>query len=411
MLFRGILTTIFVVLSVAHGAAADEHDDPGKEVVDDDTATVDTETTADPVLERQKLHVSGDLRLIADYFDIKLAEGGGIGDHEFGGRLRLRSEFGLSRHLQVGTRLAGRGFASGFDPEFVWQPDAPGSNGLESGQFTFDELFLRWSPTKQLSVTTGRIQTRFVLRSGVFARSLDRNDSNNINVTWTDGLQAVLRTRKGWETHFIMQYNSADGSGSIRRGQLDFGDRDSRVTYFGAVQNFQPWGPVVQRTLDVSYLPKSLLVDGNTSGRREDYWAIVGRLAMRWPQRATGPRIRGGIELGYAPNTPSSTALNLDEAVDGVAWNIVVSLMDFVPKNSIAVNYGRIDAGWMLSPHFRPNEETVELRYQWRPDNFPLIEARVRWRQDLDRELDSLQRSRVVDGFIRLTAQFDVFQR
>ena len=317
----------------------------------------------------------------------------------------------MTRNLHVGTRLAGRGFASDFDPEFLWQPDAPGPAGLQSGQFTFDELYALWTPVDKLSVAAGRIQTRFVLRSGVFARSLDRNDSNNVNVTWTDGAQATYRADNGWETHFVMQYNSSDGSGSIRRGQLDFSDRDSRVTYFGALQSFRQWGPVVQRTLDVSYLPKSLATDGLTSSLREDYWAIVGRLAMRWPQRATGTRVRGGIELGYAPNTPSPAAANLDESVDGVAWNVVVSLMDFAPNHSIAVNYGQTGAGWLLSPHFRQNEESTEIRYQWRPKNFPLIEARIRLRRDLVLESDAVQKSRTVDGFVRLTWQFNVFSR
>ena len=32
---------------------------------------------------------------------------------------------------------------------------------------------------------------------------------------------------------------------------------------------------MVQRALDVNYLPASLLVDGQVDGRLEDYWAIV----------------------------------------------------------------------------------------------------------------------------------------
>ncbi len=381
------------------------------EELDDDTATVDTETTADYTPERDRLRVSGDVRLLADYFDINFRDGEGLGDSEFAGRLRLKGEVGLTPWLRLGTRLAGRGLASDFDPEFVWQPDAPGPNGLMSGQFSFDELFMLWSRSEKFSIAAGRIQTRFVLRSGVFARSLDRNDSNNVNVTWTDGVQATFRADNGWESHFVMQYNAADGSGSIRRGQLDFSNRDSRWTYFAAVQSFRALGPFVQRTIGVSYLPKSLATNGATESFREDYWGIVGRLATRWPQRASGPRARGGIELGYAPNTPTSAATNLAESVDGFAWNVVVSLMDFAPNHSIAINYGQTEAGWLLSPHFRPNEESTELRYQWRPGNFPLIEARIRVRRDLERELDADRRSRAVDAFVRMTWQFEVLER
>ena len=381
------------------------------EETDDDTAQVDTETTADILEERDKLRMTGDIRLLVDYFDINFRGGEGLGDHDVAGRFRLRSQFGLSRDLHVGVRLAGRGFASNFDPEFIWQPDAPGPSGLRSGQFTFDELYALWARGDHLSVALGRIQTRFVLRSGVFARSLDRNDSNNVNVTWTDGAQATYRADNGWNTHFILQYNADEGPGSIRRGQLDYSDSDSRVTGFAAVENLTPWGPVVQRAIDVTYMPASLLTDGSETGRRDDYWAFVGRLAMRWPQRDTGTRVRGGIEFGYAPNTPTPAAANLGTAIGGVAWNVVVSLMEFVPRHSIAINYGQTDAGWLLSPHFRQNEESTEIRYQWRPDNLPLIEARIRVRRDLDQELDAIRKGRTVDAFVRLTGQFDLFQR
>ena len=377
---------------------------------DDDTAVVDTETTADPVLERDKLKVTGDVRFLLDYFDIDFRDGNGLGDSDFAGRVRLRSQFGLTHDLRLGARLAGLGLASGFDPEFIFQPDAPGG-GLESGQFTFDELYALWTRGDHLSIAAGRIQTRFVLRGGVFARSLDRNDSNNVRVTWTDGVQATYRADNGWTGNFILQYNGKNGPGSVRRSPLDFSDPASRVSWFAALQSLEQKGPIVQRTLSVSYLPQSLRVDGLSSERREDYWVFTGRLALRWPQKATGTRVRGGVELGYAPTTPSSVGANLDRSADGLAWNVVVSLMDFAPNHNIAVNYGQTGAGWLLSPHFAPNEESTELRYQWRVRPAVLIEARLRVREDLVRESDAVRRSRVVDAFVRLTSSFDVFQR
>ncbi|MCZ6771234.1 MAG: hypothetical protein O7G83_04495, partial [Proteobacteria bacterium] len=141
-------------------------------------------------------------------------------------------------------------------------------------------------------------------------------------------------------------------------------------------------------------------------GRREDYWAFVGRLAMRWPQRSDGPRLRVGVEMGYAPERPTPAAVEFDESVDGLAWDIALSYMDFRPSHSIGVNYGRTGAGWLISPNFRPNEEMFEVRYQWRPKNFPTVEFRVRRRQDLEQKTSAAQKRDVFDSFLRLTWQF-----
>ncbi len=156
------------------------------------------------------------------------------------------------------------------------------------------------------------------------------------------------------------------------------------------------------------HLPASLLKDGTLDGRREDYWAFVGRLAMRWPQRSNGPRLRAGIEIGYASERPTPAALELEESVDGLAWDIALSYMDFRPSHSIGVNFGRTGAGWLISPNFRLNEEMIEIRYQWRPSNFPTLELRIRWRQDIEQQIGAVQKRDVFDSFLRITWQFSV---
>ena len=130
-----------------------------------------------------------------------------------------------------------------FDPaaarpaEFVMEQASSAVNGLKGGQFTFDELYLHWFRTEQGAFAFGRLQTRFVLRGGVYAKSLDRNDSNNVNVTWTDGFHGSYRAENGWHSHLIVQRNAAEGTGSIRRGQLDFDDSKARNTYFLGFEN------------------------------------------------------------------------------------------------------------------------------------------------------------------------------
>ena len=250
-----------------------------------------------------------------------------------------------------------------------------------------------------------------MLRGGVYFKSLDRNDSNNTRITWTDGLHVTFRGDNGWRSNFILQRNVDEGTGSIRRGPLDFTDSAAKNTWFLGFENLRAWGPVVQRSLDLSYLPRSLVKDNAVDGRNVDYWGLVGRLAVRWPQRPEGLRFRGGVEMGYAPETPSRTASGFDDPgdVSGLAWNVVANAMDIRPGHSIGVNYGRTGKGWLLSPQYLPNSELLEFRYQWRPRRGPLLEARVRRQTDLDKPTEAAQERSELDFYLRLTWEFGGF--
>ncbi len=390
---------------------ADEYDAEDVDEDDDDTADYDVETTIDYTESSEGLASDGDLRAIVDYFDRDTRDGGSVSDERLGARVRLRADFGITDNVHVGARLAGTCFTDDCDPEFVLDSTTTTNNGLKGGQFTFDELYLQWFRTERGAIAFGRLQTRFVLRGGVYAKSLDRNNSNNVNVNWTDGLQATYRARNGWNSSFVLERNARDGTGSIRRGDLDFDHSSARNTYFAGFENITRWGPISQRGFDVSYFPKSLLKDGDPNGRREDYWGFVGRLMFRWPQRSAGARLRTGTEIGYAPETATSTAANLDTSVSGLAWNIVASIMDFRPRHNIGINYAQTGAGWLLSPQYRQNEELFELRYQWRPKSFALLEARVRWREELEQQIGTLQKREEFDFYLRATIEFTVKDR
>jgi hypothetical protein len=396
-----------------------EDDSPGlkgardDEDEDDDTSDIDTETTISQTESKTGLRSNGDLRPIYDYFNIDRRNGGKLIDDTAGFRARIRADFGITETVHVGARLAGSCFTDECDPDFVFDSVPDRNNGLKGGQFTLDELYFHWFRPRG-SIAFGRLQTRFVLRSGVYAKSLDRNNSNNVNVNWTDGLQAKYRAKNGWRSSLVIERNSSDGTGSIRHGPLNFDDSKARNTAFVGFENIESWGPFVQRAFDISYLPNSLLEDGLLSTNREDYWGLVGRGAWRWPQRSDGTRLRTGLELGYAPNTQTAQAANLAADADGLAWDIVVSLLDFQPGHSIGVNYARTGAGWLLAPQFRPNEELFEIRYIWRPVNLkivPLLEARIRWREDLEQELTASQKRQEFDGYIRMTWEFIIKSR
>ena len=409
----GVLADDAPTTDVAETTAdvAKERAEMNVEKNDDDTAEVDTDTTVDREVKRRGLTVDGDLRPIYNAYDLERRNGTSKSDEQLGFRTRFLADFGLSDSVHVGARLAGVCYVDDCNLDFVLESTPTTSSGLKGGQFTFDELYLHWFRTERGSFAVGRLQTRAVLRSGVYAKSLDRNNSNNVNINWTDGILAIYRAQNGWRSSFVLERNDSDGSSSIRHGPLDYNDSEARNTYFTGFENIDRWGLVVQRAFDVSYLPNSLLTDGDVDGRREDYWGLVGRLAMRWPQRSEGIRLRSGLEIGYAPETPTAQAVNLEEDADGLAWDVVVSIMDFLPDHSIGVNYAQTGSGWYLSPQFRPNEELLELRYQWRPAHFPLLEIRIRERQDLQQETTAIRKRHEIDGYIRLTWEFNLLNR
>ena len=57
-------------------------------------------------------------------------------------------------------------------------------------------MFLQWFRSDRFDVAMGRMETKLVARGGVYAKSLGRNDSNNLRVNWTDGLHRTYKAKK-----------------------------------------------------------------------------------------------------------------------------------------------------------------------------------------------------------------------
>ncbi len=327
------------------------------------------------------------------------------------GEVRLRVRTGLAwvigNQLEFKTRFAGT--VSTDDNNFGFEVDSspPTTTGLEPGQATLDEIYLKWAPSRRFNLYAGRFQTQFQLQ-GVFPKSLDKKDSNNMRITWTDGLHFFFRGKSGWSSHLIAQHNDEDGPTNILREPLDFRDDDSRVSYFLNLRNDRRLGPLVQRALDITYLPAALLKDGVQIGRREDYWAALTRLSLEWGIGESTKSIIAGGEIGYAPETPAESAVGLSglEDTDGLAWQAQVSLMNFMPGHSIGLNVGVADAGWLISPQFRNNEDLAEVRYRKLLRRGGLLEVRVRYREEIDALIGEPGPDSDWDGYIRFTRQF-----
>jgi hypothetical protein len=373
---------------------------------------VETESTIDEKVARRAWKISGDVRPIVDALFEESRDGTDESDAAPGVRARIGANFGITGNLRVGTRIAGSGFVGNFNPNFILPGGDVSNSDLDTGTFTFDQLYLLWQRQDRFSFAIGRLQTRFQLLGGVYAKSLDRNNSNNWRVNWTDGLQATINTG-GWTSNLVVEVNPDDGPSGVRRPPLDFDDNGARYSYFLGFENTARWGTVVQRAFDISLLPASLLKDGDPDGRRTDYWGFVGRLVFVWPPATEGLRIRAGTEMGYAPETPTHGGVDLSGSgdVSGFAWNVVISAMEFAPGHNIGINYARTGAGWLISPQYRPNEELIELRWQWLTWKIPLFETRIRLRTDLDQQIDTARQRTQWDIYIRATWRFTLWDR
>ena len=375
-----------------------------------DELSIDVEHSIANAVERRGLNFDGDLR-IGDIFvgddidDVRLGKAEAIR-----ARWRIRSTWGITERFRGVLRVAGLCSTSDCDPDFVVQPYIPTGVSMKDGQITIDEFFLQRFRSDRFNVAIGRMQTKFVARGGVFSKSLDQNDSNNLRVNWTDGLHSTFKAKNGWESHMVLQYNSEDGPSTVRRDPLDFSDSGSRVSYLIGFENLQDKRRLVQRALDVNYFPATLRIDGQLDDRLEDYWAIVARMAARWPVRSDSWRLRFSGEVGYAPNTQTKVASGITGTgdADGLAWAVTASVMDFAPNHSIGINYAQTGAGWLVSPQYRNNERLFEIRYVWRPTGRLTLDVRGRWRDQLQQLIiEDTGRNRF-DFYIRFTWSFSI---
>lgn len=387
----------------------DEYGDSSKDSEDLEDAEIDTQGSLEDAEEQRGVAVDGDLRLGYVFAGDDLQEIVASDARYLRSRWRIRSVWGISENFRAVGRVAGICSSNDCEPDFVLQSEVPTPVGLSDGQITIDSLFFQWFRTEKFNVAVGRMETKFVARGGVFAKSLDRNDSNNLRVNWTDGIQAAYRADNGWNSSMILQRNSADGASNIRRYPLNFSDAASRVSTFVAFENVQPKRRLVQRALDISYLPSSLKKFGD-SGPAEDYWALVARAAARWPVRSEGVRLRLSSEVGYAPETPTKSAAGIVGSGDtgGLAWNITVSVMDFLPGHSIGVNYAETQGGWLVSPQYTDNEQLFEIRYMWTPRERLTLDVRGRWRADLQQRLVADPDRDRFDFYARFTWSFSI---
>ena len=355
-----------------------------------------------------KLAFYGDMRF--GYYSIDRDDRDGSQDKTDELRLRIRPglKASLSDSLTAKIRLAGRYSTDKRNNNyFKLFSYIPASDGLRRGDSTIDELYFDYKPAPGLDLRIGRMQTKFELE-GVAKKSLDRNNSPNTDITWTDAVYLNYALSSNWKAHFIVQYNNEEGATEVRRSPLNFSDDSSRISYFAALESKKPAGPFVQRGIDITYIPSALRADGTATGRIDDYIAFVGRAAARWPMGQDGMKFLLGGELGYALNTQTETAAQIagSDEVGGIATQVTFNFIDFIPSHSFGLVLARADAGWLLSPDFRSNNTLIEGRYKWQLAKKHRIEGRLRQREDIEQLTTATEKRTDVDLYLRYTYKF-----
>jgi len=347
----------------------------------------------------------GDVR--GGYFNLRREDRDGSKDTSDDWRVRVRAglEWQPADGWTLAARFAGRYSTAQDGHGFALDWHATSPSGLALGESTLDEAYAAYQG-EGWSLKVGRFQVSHQL-DGVAKKGLDRNDSPNTDISWSDGIQWQVDLSEGWQATLVADYNDNKGPSNAKHKPLNFSANHARVSGFAALENSEPWGAVVQRSLSLTYLPDALYADGQ-AGSASDYSALAGRLALRWPLGDNGPDFMLGLEAGHAFDTPSKVSLGLPGQGDssGNAWQISFNLMDMVPGHSVGLVGSRAGAGWLLSPDFLPNTEMLEVRYQWLIDSQQRFEARLRYREDIDRLLSTTHERQDTDFYLRYTYTF-----
>jgi hypothetical protein len=308
----------------------------------------------------------------------------------------------------VRARLAGRLSTDQDGLRFYVRNHVPATDGIRQGEATIDEAYVRWRPDDRFQLRVGRMQTSFEL-AGVPRKSLDRNDSPNTDVTWTDGVHASIRLGDGVRQHIVLQHNSRSGPTNVVRAPLDFSGPGSRVTVFTGLHLEGRWGPFIQREAGITYIP-AVVPRADPAADAGDYAAAVLRLALQPAASPLGGRVVLGTELGVATGTPTRALLGTGTAADGRgdgrAMQLSASIMDMGGRHSVGVVHSRAGDGWLISPDIRDNNREVEARYYLQYASWGRLDMRFRHREDLYRRVAAPQRRVDQDIYIRTTLRF-----
>ncbi|BFM14674.1 hypothetical protein R50073_08570 [Maricurvus nonylphenolicus] len=298
-------------------------------------------------------------------------------DNYLRARVRIGTKLTFSNRWQAQARIAGRYHNQMAKHTFSIQPYATSPTGMAWGHTTVDTFSATYASADAWRLTLGRFQTSHGLK-GVLKKSLDRADGRP-KVSWTDGASLWIDINEGWRSRFIVEYNSAEGPSNVKRRPLNA----DNWSLFSSIEAKSNWGPIVQRALDITYIPQaSENSPGDKNGIAEDYIALVARMAAQWSVGDSGQTILLGAEIGYTPGLTGSAIDSRDISERGQGKIISVSVNNILPSQSVGVSWGRANNSWLISPDLAPDEDFLEFRYRWQ------LSKKMAWEFDIKRRRD-----------------------
>ncbi len=324
---------------------------------------------------------------------------------DFRARARTWLRGDLTDQWRFGARLAGSFSSDGNEAALKLDRFRATPTGTSPGELHFDEFYLHHQrPDASGDFRIGRFQTGFNLPV-VPGKSLDRNDSSNVGIGWTDGFHARTRLSEQWNAHVIGQLNHRSGAGNTVRPPLDFERRSSRFGTWVAIESVENPGPMIMRLFSVHWVPNALAAEGVESERREDYLTAAVKLAAGWTLGSRGTRLVMAGEVGHAINRPERSVVSLPGKgrVSGNGFQASANLFNILPDHHFGMVYGRTQGGWLTSNDYRNNDELLEFRYQRRFAPHWSMEIRYRWRRELETRIGAERLQTDEDVYVRLT--------
>ncbi|MEA5444527.1 hypothetical protein VCB98_01665 [Gammaproteobacteria bacterium AB-CW1] len=323
-------------------------------------------------------------------------------------RIRLSADRDLAGDWRFRIRAAGRYSSDDNTGDAYFRAWAPTRSGIATGDTTIDTLQWQWQPEHgEWGVLIGRFQAQAGIPV-VPGKGLDRKDSSNVGVSWTDGIELSHPLPGRWQGRSRLFYNHQRGAGGVYRFPLDHQDSGSRLALSSAFESTAGPGPLILRRVTITWMPDSLAPDGPQSPRREDYRSLTGSLATSWPVAPSGTRLVVAGELGFTDARVPTGLLDAGDegTLGGRAWQASANLFDLAPGHLLGLVYGEAEGSWLHSVDYRNNDALAEIRYQYRFTPALSFEGRYRWRRELKVPDDSPRRRVDQDIYLRLSARF-----
>jgi hypothetical protein len=128
------------------------------------------------------------------------------------------------------------------------------------------------------------------------------------------------------------------------------------------------------------------------------YRALTARATAAWPLADNGMRLLVGGEIGRAERRVAGRS--------PAAWQTEIDIEGSDRRHSSGIVLGSAGGSWLTSSDFRENDRLFEWRYLWRLRADVSLDARWRWRREIESPGSAAQKRVDRDVYVRATWRF-----